>query len=304
MTGWSASGVRAAGLDHQPREADELRVELLVEHAGRALRGLDGLQRARDVRAVGVVLRVGDLAAGRDQDDQRDADRRALVTTATRDRPAQPRAGAMRIANATSRPSAGRGSSDDQRDQLAQVVASASRASSRTCWTSSGSPSPRASRRSRSTVCRSTRRRTGAGSPRSARPSPPAGRRRRARPGARGRSTSGSRRPRAVLRLRVADQREVAADQRGGDDGEATSARRAIRASFRRAASVDRCVKVVAQRAIVAPEGQLLPWDIGRRERSHLERLLGRRRGALRARPRRPRPPIRSVHASRRRPAA
>ena len=79
-----------AGVDHQPREADELRVELLVEHAGRAPRRLDRLQRARDVRAVGVVLRVGDLAAGRDQDDHRDADPDG-DDDRERDRPAQPR---------------------------------------------------------------------------------------------------------------------------------------------------------------------------------------------------------------------
>ena len=43
----------------------------------RALRGLDGLERARDVGAEGVVLRLVDRAARREQDDERDGDERA-----------------------------------------------------------------------------------------------------------------------------------------------------------------------------------------------------------------------------------
>ena len=43
----------------EPREADELRVELLVERAAGAPHGRDGVERARDVGAVGVVLRLG-----------------------------------------------------------------------------------------------------------------------------------------------------------------------------------------------------------------------------------------------------
>ena len=81
-----------------------------------ALRRLDRLERARDVGAVGVVLRVVDLAARREQHDERDADRRAPSTTAApavqRSRGAAP----PRTANATSRPSAAP-QSDRQRDQ-------------------------------------------------------------------------------------------------------------------------------------------------------------------------------------------
>ena len=59
----------------QAREADELGVELLVERLRGALRRLDGLERARDVGAEGVVLRLVDRAARGEEDDQRDADR-------------------------------------------------------------------------------------------------------------------------------------------------------------------------------------------------------------------------------------
>ena len=78
------------GLGDEPREADELRVELLVEHARGALGRVDRLQRARDVGAVRVVLRPVDLAARRQQHDERDPDpgRRHEHEP---DRPAQPR---------------------------------------------------------------------------------------------------------------------------------------------------------------------------------------------------------------------
>ena len=61
-------------------EADELRVELLVERARGALSGLDRLERARDVGAERVVLRLVDLAARREQDDEGDPDRDAVMT--------------------------------------------------------------------------------------------------------------------------------------------------------------------------------------------------------------------------------
>ena len=53
-------------------EADELRVELLVERPRRALGRLHRLERARDVGAEGVVLRLVDRAARREEDDERD----------------------------------------------------------------------------------------------------------------------------------------------------------------------------------------------------------------------------------------
>ena len=56
----------------EPREADQLRVELLVERPRGALGGLHRLQRARDVGTEGVVLRLVDRAARREQDDERD----------------------------------------------------------------------------------------------------------------------------------------------------------------------------------------------------------------------------------------
>jgi hypothetical protein len=57
-------GQRRLPGDDEPREADELRVELLVERAGRAADRLDRLQRAWDVRPVGVVLRLSIGALG------------------------------------------------------------------------------------------------------------------------------------------------------------------------------------------------------------------------------------------------
>ena len=55
-----------AGRGDEAGEADELRVELLIERPGPPSRRLDRLERARDVGAEGVVLRRVDLrrAAG------------------------------------------------------------------------------------------------------------------------------------------------------------------------------------------------------------------------------------------------
>ena len=61
----------------EPGEPDELRVELLVERAAGAAHGRDGVERARDVGAVGVVLGRVDLPARRQQHDERDAPGRA-----------------------------------------------------------------------------------------------------------------------------------------------------------------------------------------------------------------------------------
>ena len=60
-----------AGRGDEAREADELGVELLVERPRAALGGLDRAERARDVGAEGVVLRGVDLAARREEDDER-----------------------------------------------------------------------------------------------------------------------------------------------------------------------------------------------------------------------------------------
>ena len=65
--GRSSSAAAVAGGGDQPREADELRVELLVERPRAALGGLDRAERARDVGAEGVVLRGVDLAARRQE---------------------------------------------------------------------------------------------------------------------------------------------------------------------------------------------------------------------------------------------
>ena len=59
----------------QAGEADELRVELLVERARGALGGLDRVERARDVGAERVVLRLVDVPARGEQDHERDPDR-------------------------------------------------------------------------------------------------------------------------------------------------------------------------------------------------------------------------------------
>ena len=82
------------GRGDQPGEADELRVELLVERRAGAPHGGDGVERARDVGAVGVVLRLVDLAARREQHDEPDADRQR-GRDRRGDRVAQPRAGAV-----------------------------------------------------------------------------------------------------------------------------------------------------------------------------------------------------------------
>ena len=60
---------------HELGEADELAVELVAERAGARLGRLDRAQGARDVRAVGVVLGRAEIAAGRQQHDDGDAER-------------------------------------------------------------------------------------------------------------------------------------------------------------------------------------------------------------------------------------
>ena len=66
---------RAAGRGgDEAREADELRVELLVERLAGAPDRRDRVERARDVGAVGVVLRRVHLAARREQHDEADDD--------------------------------------------------------------------------------------------------------------------------------------------------------------------------------------------------------------------------------------
>ena len=67
----------------QAGEADELRVELLVERLAGAPHGGDGVERARDVGAVGVVLRLVDLPARREQHDEADADARVVSAAAS-----------------------------------------------------------------------------------------------------------------------------------------------------------------------------------------------------------------------------
>ena len=109
-----------AGGDDEAGEADQLRVELLVEDAARPARRLDGLERSRDVRAVGVVLRVGDLARAAGSATTSATPMPRLVTIASR-LVHRRRGTRERIAKATSRPSSER-RGDDQRDQLAQVV--------------------------------------------------------------------------------------------------------------------------------------------------------------------------------------
>ncbi len=65
---------QAGRVGDQAGEADELRVELLVEGSCAVLRGLDGIQRARDVGAEGVVLGLVDVAARGEEDHEADAD--------------------------------------------------------------------------------------------------------------------------------------------------------------------------------------------------------------------------------------
>src|SRR5215211_4776956 len=73
--GNSTGPLRAArGRRDQASEPDELRVELLVERAARAADGRDSVERARDVGAVGVVLRRVHLPARREQGDERRTD--------------------------------------------------------------------------------------------------------------------------------------------------------------------------------------------------------------------------------------
>ena len=69
------SGGAVGGRGDEPRDADELLVDLVVERArGRAER-LERAQRGRHLGAVGVVLRAVDVRARRQQHDERDADR-------------------------------------------------------------------------------------------------------------------------------------------------------------------------------------------------------------------------------------
>ncbi len=58
---------------HEARQAHELLVQLLRDRARRSLRLLDGPERDRYVGPVGVVLRICDLAAGRQQERERQA---------------------------------------------------------------------------------------------------------------------------------------------------------------------------------------------------------------------------------------
>ena len=99
-------GGRVRGLRDEAREADELRVELLLQRPRGALHGGGGVERARDVGAVGVVLRLGDLAARRQQDDEGHAHAERVVAAAAAI--VQRRRGLWwwRTANAVSRPSA------------------------------------------------------------------------------------------------------------------------------------------------------------------------------------------------------
>ena len=65
----------ARGVGDEPCETDELRVELVVEPRRGQPQGLQRLERARDVRAVGVVLRLG-VRAERGRQQERDEQRR------------------------------------------------------------------------------------------------------------------------------------------------------------------------------------------------------------------------------------
>ena len=65
----------ARRIGDESRQADELRVELVVEARRGQPQGLQRLQRARDVRAVGVVLRLG-VRAERGRQQERDEQRR------------------------------------------------------------------------------------------------------------------------------------------------------------------------------------------------------------------------------------
>ena len=60
---------------HEPGEPHELLVQILGYLARRSLRLLDRAQRDRDVGPVGVVLRVGDLPARREQEGERETER-------------------------------------------------------------------------------------------------------------------------------------------------------------------------------------------------------------------------------------
>ena len=140
-------------------EADELRVELLVERPGRPLGRLDRLERARDVRAEGVVLRRVDRAAGREQDDERDGrhegggDRRAGRVAQLRRRAAADREGHQHAERAAAQ--------EDGEDDVAQVGRDLVARLLPDRMTSTCPPSATRLTTSRSTVRRSTRRRAG-----------------------------------------------------------------------------------------------------------------------------------------------
>ena len=120
ITGWLASERRRPGSTTRRARPTSCASSSWSSTPRGAPRGLDGLQRARDVRAVGVVLRVRDLAARRDQDDQRDARSRAVVSTAS---PLVHRSRGTRDADREGDQQAERErAGHDQREQLHQVA--------------------------------------------------------------------------------------------------------------------------------------------------------------------------------------
>ena len=218
IRGRSSTGGRPAGRGDEPREADELRVELLVERVAGAPDGLDRVERARDVGAVGVVLRRVDRAARRQQDDERDAERdRGRDRGADRVAAASGRAAPDRERDEDPERAAAQGHHEDQRaqvgrDRVARLPADR--------LTSSWPPSATRWSASRSTVLRSTRSR--AGQPDRLEARAPVDERdvdvERARVAGGDRQPDRADRQLAVLPER--DEREVAADQRGDDDRE------------------------------------------------------------------------------------
>ncbi len=105
---------------HQPREADELRVELLVEGVAGPPDRCHRVQRARDVGAVGVVLRGVHGAAWRQQDHERHPERdRRRDRGADRDLQARPGAAPDRERDEDPQPERAQGHHEDQRAQVA-----------------------------------------------------------------------------------------------------------------------------------------------------------------------------------------
>ena len=100
-------------------EADELRVELLIERLRGLLGGLNGLERARDVGPERVVLRLVDLPTRREEHDERDADRQRGPERGA-DRVTQSRARPVADGERDEQSGAGRGQQDNP-DQRAQV---------------------------------------------------------------------------------------------------------------------------------------------------------------------------------------